>query len=261
MDGVVESSTGVGSPRGWPVRAKAASIHFGLSLAVVGTLAGLLAWLAFPGATLWAAGGATLILMIAGVDVVIGPLLTFIVFDPAKRELVRDLTVIAVIQVAALGYGLYASALGRPMFMTFVVDRFELLSAAEVDAEELRRAPQAFREHRGLGPRLAAARSPSDPAERDRVLLAGLRGIDLKHLLRYYIDYQDARQQVLTRARPIDELSRFNPPDRVERALSARSEREHLVFLPVQGSREDVTALIDRRDARMVAVVRLKPWE
>ena len=42
-----------------------------------------------------AMGGATLILLLIGVDVVIGPLITLIVFDPKKKSLRFDLAVIA----------------------------------------------------------------------------------------------------------------------------------------------------------------------
>ena len=46
-----------------------------------------------------------LILLMIGVDVVIGPLLTLIVFDPKKKHLKFDLVVIAALQLAALAYG------------------------------------------------------------------------------------------------------------------------------------------------------------
>jgi hypothetical protein len=49
-----------------------------------------------------AMGGTTLILLLIGVDVVIGPLITLIVFDPKKKSLRFDLAVIAVLQLGAL---------------------------------------------------------------------------------------------------------------------------------------------------------------
>ncbi len=43
---------------------------------------------------------------ILGVDLILGPLLTFVVFNPKKKELKRDLIIIIVIQIAAYIYGL-----------------------------------------------------------------------------------------------------------------------------------------------------------
>ena len=54
-------------------------------------------------------GGRELFFIIVAVDVVMGPLLTFAVFNRKKplKELKRDLGVIVLLQLAALGYGLW----------------------------------------------------------------------------------------------------------------------------------------------------------
>ena len=91
-------------------RRQAALIHLGISaavaLAIVATM--LLVW--YPSPWFAAAGGGTLLLLLVGVDVIIGPLLTFVVFDPAKKSLVYDLAVIVMLQIAALVYGVHVMA-------------------------------------------------------------------------------------------------------------------------------------------------------
>ena len=64
---------------------------------------------------------------ILGVDLILGPLLTFVVFNPKKKELKRDLIIILIIQIAAYIYGLYTVAQGRPVWQVFVVDDIELV--------------------------------------------------------------------------------------------------------------------------------------
>src|SRR5690606_1245287 len=113
-----------------------------------------------------------LIAIVAMVDIVLGPLLVFLVYDRRKKSLRRDLVVIICIQLAAIAYGIHASVLARPVLMTFVVDRFELVSAAEVDAEELAKAPEQFRNLSWTGPMLAAARMPDNKEEREQILFA-----------------------------------------------------------------------------------------
>lgn len=54
------------------------------------------------------AGGWQGLALVFGVDVVLGPLLTFVVFNPSKKrkEVISDFLIIAAIQFAALFYGL-----------------------------------------------------------------------------------------------------------------------------------------------------------
>src|SRR5664279_5232927 len=90
-----------------PSRAKAAAIHLLVSAAVA-LLAALLVFAVwYPGAFRELAGGRGLFLLVTSVDVVLGPVLTFAVFNRAKgrRHLTWDLAVIASLQFAALVYG------------------------------------------------------------------------------------------------------------------------------------------------------------
>jgi len=79
--------------------------------------------------------------------VVMGPLLTLVVFDRRKPRtaLVRDLTIIAVLQLAALAYGLHTVYIARPVALVYEGGRFRLVTANDVREEELPNAPQAYR--------------------------------------------------------------------------------------------------------------------
>lgn len=247
-------------------RARAAGLSLAVSAAVVGSVAAAIAIFLHTLPFFWASGGISLIAIVAMVDIVLGPLLVFLVYDRRKKSLRRDLVVIICIQLAAIAYGIHASVLARPVLMTFVVDRFELVSAAEVDAEELAKAPEQFRNLSWTGPMLAAARMPDNKEEREQILFASTSyGIDLRHLLRHYVDYSTQRDEVIARARPLGDLERYNDPADVAGALAgvraAASHPERLRYLPVQGPREDLVAVVDGDDAAVLGVVRLKPWE
>ena len=62
-------------------------------------------WYPYPYREL--SGGRELFALVVAVDVVLGPLITLVIFNPAKtrRHLVMDFTVIGLLQVAALAYG------------------------------------------------------------------------------------------------------------------------------------------------------------
>ena len=61
------------------------------------------------------------------IDIVAGPLLTLIVYNRAKPELKRDVSVVGLLQLAFLGYGLHTAWVSRPIFLVGAVDRFTLI--------------------------------------------------------------------------------------------------------------------------------------
>jgi hypothetical protein len=134
----------------------------------------IVVWL-YPQPFFTASGGFLLMALVIGVDVVVGPLLTLLTYDRSKKSLRMDLTVIAVLQLAALFYGLYATAMSRPVFMTWVVDRYETVTAAQVDETELKKAPLEFRDTRWGHPIQAFAEMPKEPSLRNAFILSILQ--------------------------------------------------------------------------------------
>ena len=76
-------------------------------------------WYPYPYREL--SGGRELFALVVAVDVVLGPLITLVIFNPAKtrRHLVMDFTVIGLLQVAALAYGLWTVFVARPVHLVF----------------------------------------------------------------------------------------------------------------------------------------------
>jgi hypothetical protein len=110
----------------------------------------------------------------------------------------------------------------------------------------------------------AAARRPDDPAMRDLLLFSSSYGVDARHMLRFYVDYESQRDEVLAKARRIDELEHYNPKERIASTLQAvlkpGADSNDVRYLPLSAKREDLTVLIDAHSAAVIAVVRLQPW-
>jgi hypothetical protein len=69
------------------------------------------------------------IAMIVGIDLILGPLLTFIVFNPKKSSLKFDLSIIALVQTAALIYGTWTIHQSRPIAIAFINTSFMTIFA------------------------------------------------------------------------------------------------------------------------------------
>jgi hypothetical protein len=102
--------------RALPAKRKATAIHVGISLVILSVLLYLLLTQWYPQPYFQTDGGWQGIRIIFGVDVVLGPLLTFIIFTPTKgrRELTFDLSLVALIQAAALTWGVHTVYVQRP---------------------------------------------------------------------------------------------------------------------------------------------------
>lgn len=81
-----------------------------------------LSW--YPGILFDTGNGWKAIGMIVGIDMILGPLLTLIVFNPKKSSLKFDLSIIAFIQIAALAYGSWTIHQTRPIAIAYVNNHF-----------------------------------------------------------------------------------------------------------------------------------------
>ncbi len=112
---------------------KATAVHFSLSLIVFFILAYQVFYVWYPMPYFAIAGGWQGMRIIAAVDLVLGPLITFLIFDLSKsrREITFDLLIIATIQISALIYGVVTTYDQRPVAIV-VVDEF-VVAAIESD--------------------------------------------------------------------------------------------------------------------------------
>lgn len=122
-------------------RYQAFATHLVISLIILLVLLAIIFFRWFPYDLIYA-GGIEGLKILIGVDMVLGPALTLIVFDRAKKSLKFDLTVIAVIQIGCLLAGLWLIYNERPIVQVLADDGIHLYTTAgfklyEVDAVEL----------------------------------------------------------------------------------------------------------------------------
>lgn len=240
-------------------RWQASGIHLAISVAIAAAVLTVMLALWYPWPLFQTMGGAGLLLILCGVDVVIGPLLTLIVFRQGKRGLKFDLAAIAAVQLAALAYGSNVVFLARPAFIVFVKDQFQVAIAADLDAARLAKAKYLqFREIPVSGPMLAVADMPSDPAERNKLVEAALAGIDLEQFPETFVPYSQRAAKLLEIAQPIARIRRSEP--RTGRIIdewlagSGKSESE-VRYLPLRARRGWIAVLVDAKTAAPVKML------
>lgn len=244
-------------------RLRAATIHLGLSV-LVATLAALLVfavWYPYPYREV--SGGRELFQLVVAVDIVLGPLLTFTVFNRAKprAELRRDLAVIVLLQLAGLGYGLWTVQLARPVHMVFEIDRFRVVHQVDVPEELLGRAPAGVTAIPWGGPTLLALREFHSAKENTEMTLAALQGISLSARPELWQPYESARSRVLAAARPVAELkSRFpKRADEIDTLLrTTRHDPAAVAYLPLIARKETAwTVFLDAGTAEVIGYLPL----
>jgi hypothetical protein len=246
---------------------KAAGTHLLASAAVALLSAALVFGLWYPPPYDALASGRQLILLVMMVDVVCGPFLTLIVFNPRKPRaaLWRDMSIVLILQLAALGYGLFSVLQARPVWLAFEGDRFRVVSVPDVDERRLQEAPESLRHLSLTGPRLLGVRlmQSDDPALAQSIQLS-MYGLHPAFRPGRWVPYEQQLQQVLAAAKPLGNLFEKHPDKRGlldEAVRRSGLKAEQLSYLPLaaEGTTE-WAVLIGREDAIPKAYVPLDTW-
>lgn len=246
-------------PKGKVTRWQASGLHLLISIAIAAAVLALLLLVWYPGPLFEAMGGMGLLLILVGVDVVLGPAITLIIFKQGKRGLKLDLVIIGTVQLAALLYGVQVMYLARPAFIAFVKDQFQVATAAELEPERLAEAkyPQ-FRQPPIGKPMFVASDIPNDPVSRSELTNAVLAGLDVQHFPKYYVPYSERTREILAASQPIERIRKTEPETgKIIDAYLARSGKKEsdLRYLPLRGRQAWIAALIDARTAEPVKLL------
>ena len=247
-------------------RWKAAGLHFLICVLVASIVVLVMLAVWYPGRLFEAMGGDRLVMILIGVDVLIGPLITLIIFSPTKpRHLLRfDLTVIGCLQLAALAFGVYVVFEARPVYMVFAADRFEVTTASEIQPKERAKVTRAeFASEPLGGPAIIAVEMPRDPDEQFRITISGIGGADLKTFPQYYVPYAEKAAIAASKARPVALLRANHPESKKEIADAVQAtgrKEDDLGYLPLRARKKDMAVLVDAKDGSVLGFVPVDPW-
>lgn len=238
----------------WKERLRASGIHLAVSLCVALLAAVLVFGVWYPYPYREISGGRALFLLVVCVDVVMGPLITLVIFNRSKpsKELVMDLTVVGALQLAALGYGLWTVFVARPVHLVFEYTRMSVVHAIDVDASQLAKAPAALQVLPVTGPTSIALRPFKDAAEQFDATMAAIGGVALAARTDLWQPYSESREEILKEAKPVSEL-RVRFADYVgviDAAIEDTGKSlEQLRYLPLVGRDKAWTVIVDATTA------------
>lgn len=242
---------------------KAFAVHLSISVALFAGIIATCMTLWYPAPYFWIDGGIQVTRIAALVDIILGPLLTLVVFKPGKRSLRRDLAVIGCVQVAFLAWAVAVLNRERPLLAAFVgypVERFfpipqQYLADSQRPVAELL-ALSAER------PALVAIRMPADRNEARelvRVQLKGLPSVFRRTELYERLDGAHM-QEVFKVARTRERIGMVWPEAvaSTERFAAGRGKSfDDYVFVPVHGRFQSALLAFERKDGRYAGAVYL----
>ena len=232
--------------------------HLFISLLIALLVVGLVFFIWYPSPLATAVGVTQIFLMILVIDVIVGPILGLLVYKEGKKSLKFDLTVIILLQLSALFYGIYSIEQGRPAWIVFNVDRFELIRKNEIVDQNVNRAQPQFQQPSWFKPQFVATEFAKNIQQRNDDMFAEvLSGISIAQRPERYVDFIQAKEQIQQRAQKLELLQQYNNKTDVEKILAKYPQAT--AFLPLKASAVDMTILMDQ-NSNVIKIVDLRPW-
>ncbi len=186
-----------------------------LTLTVGGIYAG---WYRWPGWYL--TGMRHIALLVAAIDLALGPLLTLVVASPGKprRELARDIGIIVAVQLCALVYGSVTLWRGRPLYYALTTNELEMVQASDISSSERalgrRDNPLLAPTWHSL-PRWVWAPLPADKQARQKVIRSMIFArVDVTQMPRYFKPWNEASAMLRKHLSRVSDQTIFSKAER-----------------------------------------------
>lgn len=198
-------------------------------------------------------------LMMLAIDVILGPILTLIVAKEGKKSLKFDLTVIVMVQLMALVYGVYNITTNRPVYIAYDTERFELIQAGDIPKEELKKAEPSYQNLSFGRPNFVAIKKIKDEKDRSDRLFTELQTGVSPAMRPVFYEPITNQNDLYDTLRPLEELYKYNKKEQVDGILARYPSADG--FYTLLAYNEDMTVLLDSKNKKIVKIVDLRPWK
>ena len=234
--------------------------HLLLSFLVALSVVGVVFFIWYPSSLATAVGVTHFFLMLLAIDVILGPLLGLLVYKEGKKTLKFDLGVIIFIQIVALCYGVFSIEQGRPAWLVYNVDRFELVRKNELVDSNIQQAQSEFQKPSWFKPQYVGVELAKDIQTRnDDMFVEVMGGISIAQKPERYVPMAEVKHQIQQRAQNLELLKQFNDQQSVQKILAKYPQAD--AFVPLKATAVDMTVLINKEKGEVVKIVDLRPWK
>ena len=242
-------------------RYKASATHLGISAAVIAIFFSIVFFIWYPAPYFSIEGTYDIIIILIAVDLVLGPLLTLVIFKTGKPSLKFDLSVIALIQISALIYGANTIYSERPYFIAFAVNQFSVLQANVAKEMDLSLIDPKI-DYQHLGPSYVYAENPPDSELAMLISLeAAAGGPDIDRHPELYRDFKKYISRSFDRSLELDTLAKQYPGNDVivNEFRSHYPDTKSLAFFPLFGKQRHIILVVNRNNAEVIDYLEINP--
>ena len=196
-------------------------------------------------------------LMLIGVDVFIGPLLTLVVYKKNKPGLFFDLFIIISLQFTAFSYGSYTVYTERPLFLIYSVDRFIIVTANSINSKDIKNPEFLLN-----SPQILAAHMPETTDEKNKLVMSVLSGgPDIEYQPNQYETLSNQKNLLLAKGLTIEQLQKYSKVSKKIKKEEQQYNNEQLLAFPLVNTKgKDWLLLFDIKTMEIVQLIDTDPW-
>ncbi|MGD8783882.1 MAG: hypothetical protein PVG75_05570 [Thioalkalispiraceae bacterium] len=243
---------------------KAFATHLGISLVIFFAILAFIIYFWYPAPFFASDGGWQGIRIIAAVDLVLGPVLTLIVFKPGKPHLKLDLTIIGLVQASALAWGIWVVHYERPIAAVYAEGAFTTVTANDMKSRGLDK-----KELKKFGERTPVwiySDLPESTDEMQQIRIRAAQSGRSVHLFtEYYVPIDKGiRNKLIAKSFNLGEWVENKPEatKNFDQFIKAhQSEIENIVFFPWHARYARQVIAMRKKDMSYVETLNIKPPE
>ena len=239
-------------------RFHASGLHFLISVVVGLVLLALCWFIWYPAPMLMAIGGHEIFLLVVGIDVVLGPLLTLVVFKSGKKGMKSDLAIIAMLQVGAMTYGVGTLLEARPAYVAALGNKFQVVQASEITDANLAKGKADLP---WWGPRWVGTKAPTDKHDISAVNAMAPVGGGRGHLPQLHIPYESMALEILNNTSSIEQFKEHNATKVAEIDAWLSKRGYNAKTAKVQPIKINASTFVVVVDAKTAAVIGIAPFQ
>ena len=218
----------------------------------------------FPHSFIQLGGFKKTALMLIVADLVLGPLLIFIIFKKDKKYLKFDINILLTIQIGAFIFGAYSLFLKHPAYVVFSGNRFSLVNVSEIYPQ------QGFllglEAHFFSPPRFVIARIPSDEENQLELILKTIlnQTPDIDKRPEYFKPLeQENFKMLLSKSIPSNLLLQSDTNKEKFASFYAQhgGEFSDYAYFPLSGNnKKNVIWVFNRQTFKPIGIIDTDPW-